>query len=215
MAILHTVTPILARLRQWSYPPEFRISFNTEDLWVDTLSIALSQALNEVKSLKSPIEKDAQEVGTEDVKPEEASSAEEDDSRKGDPDVDVTNNSPVEIIEQVNLINRKFLISLCDDHYHMRRNVKLLMKEGNSSRELRSMERSVRKVDELLEDNGVLCLDLTDEFYDPGRNDFEPLCEAEEDPSLTESKILRCECPAIWLKGKLIRPASGIVARPA
>lgn len=178
MGMLDTLYFIKAKLRQWAYPPEFRIQIDWESQWAERLGAALSQALSLAKSQAAKIA----ELNTSG--------------------------------QSLNLVNPDFVISLCNDHFRLRRNAQQMQKEGHDSKELRSIGRALENVDHLLEKNNIQCLDLTGEPYDDGRNDFDPLGEAEKIPGLNEKTILRCERPAIWLQGKLIQKAKGIVARP-
>lgn len=160
----NTIYHILSKLRQLTYPKEFRIEISTMDV--------LSPPVN------SPVDPDHKG------------------KTKGSMNVD-------------------FVISLCNDHYRVRRNVEQLESEGNSSKELRSISRALGNVGTLLEKHKIQCLDLTGQEYHVGRTDFDPLGEPEEKEGIDTMKILQCERPAIYLDGKLIQQAKGIVVRPA
>ncbi len=116
--------------------------------------------------------------------------------------------------EPIQPLNVSFITSFCNDHYRLHRNVEQLENEGKSSKELRSISRALQNVEELLEQHEIQCLDLTGQEYHVGRTDFNPLGEPEEIKGLHSMKILQCERPAIYLAGKLIQQAKGIVARP-
>ena len=112
-------------------------------------------------------------------------------------------------------INSEFLITLCNGHFRIKRNIELLMGENLKRKEVRRIWRTLERLDNYFHEIGLQYIDLTNEPYDPGRSDFEPLGEPEEVNGITEKTILQCERPAIWFQGKLIQPAKGIVARPA
>lgn len=126
----------------------------------------------------------------------------------------IDDNSQPSNIQALDLLNPEFLVSLCNDHFRLKRNASIMAEEVQSSKELRSILRSLKKVDDLLETNGIQCLDLTNEPYDPGRQDFQSLGEAEQEVGIDEQIIRLCECPVILLNGKLIQKARGIVAGP-
>jgi hypothetical protein len=160
----NTLYNILAKLRQLTYPREFRIEIST----MEFLSL-----------------------------------------KEGPP------KETTKLLKRNDLLNVDFVISLCNDHYRLRRNVGQLENERTSSKELRSISRALKNVDALLEQYEIQCIDLTGQEYHAGRMDFNALGEPEEIKGLDTMKILQCERPAIYLAGKLIQPAKGIVARPA
>jgi hypothetical protein len=160
----NTIFHILSKLRQLTYPREFRIEIPT----MEVLSL--------LEYLPPP------------------------------------NKPPV---TKNDMMNVDFVISLCNDHYRVQRNVEQIEKEGKSSKELRSISRALKNVGALLEKHNIQCLDLSGHEYHVGRTDFDPLGEPEEKQGIDTMKILQCERPAIYLDGKLIQPAKGIVAKPA
>ncbi len=109
-----------------------------------------------------------------------------------------------------------FIVPLCNQYFRLRRNAERLAGEGKESREVRALNGALKKIAELFEDHQIECRDLTGQTYDDGRIDFEPITTAPERvPGLTEDKILRCESPAILIRGKLAQKARGVVAIPA
>lgn len=106
-----------------------------------------------------------------------------------------------------------FLVSLCNNNFRLRRNVELLEKEGESSKELRSIRRTLDTVEMLLESAGVESIDLTGQEYDDGRMDFSALA-SEGVAGLDREQISLCERPLVLVQGKMIQKATGIVARP-
>jgi hypothetical protein len=160
----YTIYHILLKLRQLTYPREFRIGISTMDI--------ISKKEGPLKEPNKPL------------KPND-------------------------------LMNVDLIVSLCNDHYRLRRNVEQLEKEGKSSKELRSISRALKNIETLFDRYEIQCLDLTGQEYHVGRTDFGPLGEPEEKKGINTMKISQCERPAIYLAGKLIQQARGIVERPA
>ncbi len=112
-------------------------------------------------------------------------------------------------------INPGFTLSLCNYYFRLRRNAEVMGAEGKSSKELRSINGALEKIDTLLREHGVECLDLTGQPYDIGRADFEQIGEAEKAPGLTRTQIVQCERPAVLINGQMVQRARGLVGKPA
>ncbi len=190
---------LLDRIRQWAFPPAFRISVKDAGDWAETLVTATAEALIAAKRL-------AAVTATPGVNGAAPAPAPADNTSTHPADqVDIPSAPP---------LARSFVVGLCNQYFRLRRNTKLLTSEKGDSKELRSIERALRDVAELMEEQDVECLDLTDHDYDDGDERFEP-AGIEEVDGLDRKKITYCECPAVLLKGKLLQRARGLVGRPA
>jgi hypothetical protein len=110
-------------------------------------------------------------------------------------------------------LEKSFVLELCNNFHRLSRSAKPFQ-ETNSA-EAGRMNRNLDQLKKVLHDNGIECVDLTGQAYDPGRADFEPLGEPQATPGLTRKTIIQCERPLVLLHGKLLQPAKGIVGRPA
>jgi hypothetical protein len=108
-----------------------------------------------------------------------------------------------------------FVMALCTQYFRIRNGIEMLSSVASETRELRSLRYTLRKMENLFEDNGIECLDLAGQIYDDGRTDFVPLGEATVVAELTQKTIMKCESPAVFLKGKLIQKAHGTIGKPA
>ena len=108
-----------------------------------------------------------------------------------------------------------FAVSVCNQLFRLQRNAEKLDSEGGGSKETRSLRRAIEKLESLLKDHDVEWLDLTDQVYDDGRTDFDPVGPPEEVAGIDRMKIALCERPAVFINRKLAQKARGIVARPS
>lgn len=106
-------------------------------------------------------------------------------------------------------------VALSDDFWRIRRNADLLAAKAGDSKEMRMILRHLESLGEVFREHGIDCADLTGQEYDIGRTDFEQIGEATPVPGLVTARIAVCERPAVWLRGTLVRPARGLVERPA
>lgn len=111
-------------------------------------------------------------------------------------------------------VDPRFVTDLCNELFRLKRNVDQLQADGSETPEVRKIGRAIGRLEDLLAQAGVDSRDLAGERFDDGRVDFEPLSEAEVDPSLAHATITRCERPRVVLLGKLVQRARGLVARP-
>ncbi len=109
-------------------------------------------------------------------------------------------------------LDKDFVVKLCNEHASARRSAGRM---GSESKESRSINRTLKRVDGLLRDHHVECLDLEGEEYTPARDDFEPIGEPEPVPGLEHMTIGICERPKVVMNGRLIQRATGILQRPA
>jgi len=181
----------LLRLRQRAYPREFRIDISR----ADDADGALISLLRQGADLAGGARAD-EEAPTA---PPEQGGADHD----GDPTA----------------AERELAIAISNGWFRMRRNTERLVAqeagEGRSSKEVRSLQRALNHMDNVLREHGIECRDLTGQTYDPGREDFQSIGEPEVRPELTSKIILRCERPAVILRQQLIQRAKGVVAKPA
>ena len=114
--------------------------------------------------------------------------------------------------EKGSTLDPEFIIKLCNEHASARRTARRL---GSESKESRSINRTLTRVDGLLRDHHVECLDLEGEEFTPTRDDFEPIGEPEAVPGLERMTIGLCERPKVTMDGRLIQRATGILQKPA
>ena len=110
-------------------------------------------------------------------------------------------------------LEKSFVIDLCNNFHRLSRSAKPFQETGGS--EAARMSRSLEQLRKVLQDNGIECVDLTGQVYEPGRSDFESLGEPQSTPGLARPSIIQCERPLVRLKGKMIQPGKGIVGKPA
>jgi len=110
-------------------------------------------------------------------------------------------------------LEKGFVIDLCNNFHRLSRSLKPL--QDATGAEATRLKRNLDQVRKTLQDNGIECLDLTGEVYDPRRSDFQPLGEPQETPGLTRMTIIQCERPLVKIKGRFVQPAKGIVGRPS
>ncbi|CAK0777457.1 hypothetical protein CCP3SC1_80028 [Gammaproteobacteria bacterium] len=111
-------------------------------------------------------------------------------------------------------ITEDFVKDLCNEHFRLVSHLTQLERMADPPRQVRRLRTSVEYLQQAFEQKGIEYFDLTGQDYHEGRLDFENISPAEVDPSLTIAKIVVCEHPAVFLRGRLIQTARGIVARP-
>jgi hypothetical protein len=111
--------------------------------------------------------------------------------------------------------NAEFVIELCNTHFRLRRNAREMGVKSPESAEGRRIASAVEKLEQVLGEHRIECVDLEGKEYDDGRRDFEPLAVEDAPPSIQRPTIGRCERPVIRLNGALIQKGRGIVLRPA
>jgi hypothetical protein len=109
--------------------------------------------------------------------------------------------------------NKAFVLDLCNNFHRLARSAGSL--QGSENAEAVRVQRNLDQVRKVLRDNGIDCVDLAGQAFDPGRADFEALGEPRPTPGLARKTILQCERPLVLLNGRLLQPAKGIVGRPA
>ena len=111
-------------------------------------------------------------------------------------------------------VSESFAKDLCNEHFRLVSYLTQLERITDPPRPVRRLRTSAEYLQQTLEQKGIEYLDLTGQDYHEGRLDFENIAPAEVDPSLTTARIVVCEYPAVFLRGRLIQTARGIVARP-
>ncbi len=117
-------------------------------------------------------------------------------------------------------IPEAFARNLCNEHFRLASHLAQLDRMDrmdrmvDSPRILRRLQNAALDLQRVFEQYAIEYRDLTGQDYHAGRLDFENIAPAEVDGSLTNPKIVVCEHPAVFLCGKLIQTARGIVARP-
>lgn len=179
-----------ARLRQKTFPAEFRIDTGDGDDFATALAAAYTAALMAARNQKADALGNINRL-TADIeerpRPEGSTSG----------------------------IDSDFALALCNYHFRLRRNAQQMAAEGKESKELRGINWALENIDELFEKYAIECRDLTGQRYDPGRVDFEPMSAPEAVPGLDHPMIGRCERPAVLVDGELIQKARGLVTKPA
>jgi len=172
--------------RQWVYSPEFRIpACGPEDF-----SALLLALLCEQERAAGPATPPAAETAS-DGRP--AGPAPQDDA---------------------------LAIAICNGCFRIRRNASEMTAAASGdgregSKELRSISRALKRMDDFLGERGIEYRDLTGQVYDPGRQDFESIGEPQEVSGLKVRTIIQIELPAILIRGKLVQRARGVVGKPA
>ncbi|CAK0755277.1 conserved hypothetical protein [Gammaproteobacteria bacterium] len=111
-------------------------------------------------------------------------------------------------------ITEEFAKNICNEHFRLTSHLAQLERMPSPPRPVRRLRTATEYLQQAFEQQGIEYHDLTGQEYHEGRLDFENIAVAEIDPSLTKPKIVVCENPVIFLHGKLIQTARGIVARP-
>jgi len=123
------------------------------------------------------------------------------------------NKKPEEHYEKLS-INVEFVKNICNEHFRLIYHLTQLEKIPNLPRSVHRLRTTAENLKQIFEQQGIEYYDLTGQDYHEGRLDFENIALAEIDLNLNKPKIVICESPAIFLNGKLIQCARGIVARP-
>jgi hypothetical protein len=181
----------MLRFRQWTFPPEFRISVDCQADAAELLVAAVKDALAAAQAAAAP--------------PAPAPA--------GDRTPPASGTSPVG--KPGAAIDADFAASICNDIFRLRRNVQQMAGEGGETKELRSIRRAVENVDALLKGHGIQYFDLTGKDFDERSEDFEPMGQAQEVRGLDRKLIAACERPVVVLNGKLVQRARGVVQKPA
>lgn len=113
-----------------------------------------------------------------------------------------------------NCITDEFAKNICNEHFRLTHHLAQLEKIPNPPRSVQRIRSTAEYLKQAFIEQGIEYYDLTGQDYHAGRLDFENIAAAEVDASLNKPKIIVCENPAIFLHGKLIQIARGIVARP-
>ena len=111
-------------------------------------------------------------------------------------------------------VSNTFAISLCNEHFKLRRKLKRFESTHGDSSELDGLQSSLQDVKDLLREHNIECEDLTGQVYSSGRLDFESVGPGERKPGVTEPRIAVCERPVVRLNGKIIQKAKGLVELP-
>ena len=111
-------------------------------------------------------------------------------------------------------VDEGMIKGLCNSLFRIEANVAQMQAEGSAAKEVRSITSGVSQFKEALTKAGVKMVNPTGQIYDIGRADFEPLGEAQIQEGLRKPLIKICERPAIFIGGRLIQKARGLVVRP-
>lgn len=179
---MESIQDLRTRLRQLSYPREFRIKVFSGEFWTAALGTVLAQTLESARK----VDQDSRKIQDAPIPPKTA---------RG--------------------VGKEFIVSLCNDVFRLRRNVKLLLEAGTQGHMVRGIGMALDNVDRLFAKNGIEYKDLAGHSYDPDWLAFELLSEPEESPDTQVETIKMCERPMVTLNGELIQAAKGIVIRPA
>ncbi len=177
---------LLARGRQYLFPPEFRIG-----------RIRHAELLDAFAEMARLIASLGQSPG---IEPRQKSLEPKQEAEGG---------------EKRGQIELSFVLSLCNDLFRLRRNADLLAKEGPETKEIRSIKRAVERLDDMLKQRGIEYLDITGRLWDYRDVDFEPKGQGVPVVGLTHKRIAACECPLVRIDGRIVQRAQGIVEVPA
>jgi hypothetical protein len=111
-------------------------------------------------------------------------------------------------------LDQDLAISVCNEIHRIGRNLAQMKADGHELREIARIERAIRNVSELFEEEGVLSIDLSGAPYDDHRGEFDPVAPPDPVPGLTRVEICRCERPVIIINGKLVQRARGTLGKP-
>ena len=111
-------------------------------------------------------------------------------------------------------LTEAFASALCNEHFRLVSHITQLERTVDSPRLMRRLRNTAEDLQQIFAQQDIEYCDLTGQDYHEGRLDFENIAPAEVDTSLAKPKIALCEHPAVFLKGRLIQTARGIVARP-
>lgn len=129
---------------------------------------------------------------------------------------DAVSPSPASVAEAADMreaMPSGFVVALSNEMFRLKRNADLMARAGDT-KEIRSIRRTLEKLQDALREHGIECLDLSGQAYDVGRVDFEPFGAAERIADVDSPRIGTCERPAVLLHGRLIQKARGTVALP-
>lgn len=187
----------LARIRQWTFPPEWRIEPAGPEDWSESAAKALADMARESENLRARVEaRLAQDrLQAQQAAAHAAEASGSTGSAKGE-------------------LEPGFAIGLCNEYFRLQRNLMSLREKQPESKEVERLGRVLENIDALMKEQRLECLDLAGQAYDVGRNDFEPLGRPEEVEGLLRPQINRCERPLVLLAGKVIQKSRGVVARP-
>ncbi len=108
-----------------------------------------------------------------------------------------------------------FANNLCNEHFRLVSHLVQLEKTPNAPRLIRRLWSVAEEMQNVFKQQEIEYVNLTGQDYHEGRLDFENIAPAEIDSSLITSRIVVCEHPAVFLRGRLTQSARGIVARPS
>lgn len=180
-----TVARMVSSLRQWSFPPEFRIDTGDGLDPGELLVRAVGAAILAAEKTPSPAPPPPRPPPT-------------------------TPAGPV----ATGGIEMEFACSLCGDLFRLRRNVAQVVAEGKETKEIRSIQRALERVDSLLSAKGVEYIDLTGRAWTDRDLDFDPMGQPEIDPTLDVKRIAVCERPLVKMGGKIVQRAKGTIKKP-
>lgn len=187
---------VYRKIRQMTFPPEFRIETDWNSQWERSAATALSQCLKLTGNTTHRMRDLQRQLDETQSQPGEPQDTAADQKDKG-------------------AFDSKFACAICNDIFRLQRNVTQLEHEGGSSKELRSIQRVVRNVDHALKENGIEYIDLTDKPFDERSEDFEPFGKPQEIPGLDRAWIAACERPVVLINGRIVQRARGVLKRPA
>jgi hypothetical protein len=181
---------LVARLRQWRVPSEFRVDTADAAGWVESLTralVAVSPPTSELAPPAAPPELQQAPV----------------------PDVPTGRGGG----EAMDGLDNKFVISLCNDYHRLRRSIRRTL-ESTPAAHTKFVDRAIEDLEYCLKERGIECRDLTGELYHHGRKDFDPIAPATPVAGLEHSRISACELPLVRVHGRMIQLARGLIERP-
>ncbi len=204
---MNAMNNIILRLRQLTYPPEFRLEIaSDEEDWGGLFGALMHEAMESAAKAAS---QSAAQAAAQPPQSKLSESA----PAPATAAVPISEN-PALTSSNSAALPEDFVLGFCNAYFRLQKNARLMEAKNAPPRELRGITLALQKISGLLEAHEIECRDLGGELYDDGRADFMPLGPPEESPDVQDRRIGICETPAVFLRGKLLQPAKGIVQVP-
>jgi hypothetical protein len=117
--------------------------------------------------------------------------------------------------ESASTLDKDTAVDLANALFRLEQNASAVLQTTGAERLGRSLQRSIERLRESFERWNVRLLNPQGQAYSgPQRTDFERLGDPVPTPGLSGARIGACERPAVWLEGKLIQAARGVLEVP-
>jgi hypothetical protein len=210
---------LVTRIRQWSFPAEFRIAVQSPDGCSAAVEVLLGELTRIERRLDETRNGIAQRNGLENLQQrlEPLGRLEEIERRIAElavrvPAAETATDAAGSSANDARA-NEDFAKAI-SNALHRLATASVRMSNALDDRQQKLLARALGRVNQALSDHGIECLDVTGERFPEGRKDFIAEGEPQRDPTITEPIIATCDQPVVRLHGKVIQRGRGSISIP-